>query len=356
MGCNKVGHVHNWPTSGTLVIQRCEIRCNFCVGDDADHSFKYAWFLRRHVRAMHIRRGPYEDLEVSDDWDDAHADKRKKTRQRRKKIIQTQAPENVDRPVYAEQLWGGYIPYAVEPAALDIQATTGLGLDEILADDTGKHDYTLEDEKPSSLMPDDIFNEENVESWLDHLAEGAYDLPPLDSVDASAAHLYNTTAAAELNELEPGLSPIDSISNADEDLDALFDETEVPPFLPSPNVSDPAADTASINDDGPATPTSVLAGPDFFADATYHVDGLDFDLEDPTKFFLPNCATDFDNEPRAQAFQSTPVDDGRFKTMLILLDVVAWQMKQQGMILEQMLSCAHAFSQSLQEKMLAQEA
>lgn len=68
MGCTKVGHVHNWPTSGTLIIQRCEVKCNFCEGEAADKSFKYAWFLRRHVRAMHIRRGPYKNLKVSEDW------------------------------------------------------------------------------------------------------------------------------------------------------------------------------------------------------------------------------------------------------------------------------------------------
>jgi hypothetical protein len=69
MGCTKVGHYHYWPTSNVLKIQRCEVRCNFCIGPKAQKEFKYAWFLRRHVRTVHCKKGAkYEGLIVSEDW------------------------------------------------------------------------------------------------------------------------------------------------------------------------------------------------------------------------------------------------------------------------------------------------
>ncbi|KAI5369571.1 hypothetical protein Slin15195_G004460 [Septoria linicola] len=70
MGCKETGHSHAWPTDGVLVIQRCEIRCNFCTGHKAIKEWKYAWFLRRHVRAIHCKGGKGEkyDLEVSTQW------------------------------------------------------------------------------------------------------------------------------------------------------------------------------------------------------------------------------------------------------------------------------------------------
>ncbi|CAK1355196.1 unnamed protein product [Cercospora beticola] len=70
MGCCETGHSHSWPTDGVLVIQRCEVRCNFCTGDKATKPWKYAWFLRRHVRAIHCKKGKGEgfDLQVSTQW------------------------------------------------------------------------------------------------------------------------------------------------------------------------------------------------------------------------------------------------------------------------------------------------
>ncbi|KXT11538.1 hypothetical protein AC579_6577 [Pseudocercospora musae] len=70
MGCTKIGHQHNWDTSGKLVIERCEDRCNFCTGADGQKKWKFAWFLRRHVRSVHIKNGPYKNLTVSAGWDD----------------------------------------------------------------------------------------------------------------------------------------------------------------------------------------------------------------------------------------------------------------------------------------------
>ncbi|SMQ46154.1 unnamed protein product [Zymoseptoria tritici ST99CH_3D7] len=70
MGCLKVGHSHAWPTRGTLTIQRCEVRCNFCTGDAGLKDWKYAWFLRRHVRAIHVKKGLYKGLRVDCGWND----------------------------------------------------------------------------------------------------------------------------------------------------------------------------------------------------------------------------------------------------------------------------------------------
>ncbi|KAK4507246.1 hypothetical protein PRZ48_000981 [Zasmidium cellare] len=72
MGCTKLGHIHQWPTTGTLVIQRCEVRCNFCEGEAAKKDWKYAWFLRRHVRAIHVKKGQYPRLKVDMGWDERH--------------------------------------------------------------------------------------------------------------------------------------------------------------------------------------------------------------------------------------------------------------------------------------------
>lgn len=68
MGCKKRGHIHTWPTRGTLTIQRCEVRCNFCTGDAAFKDWKYAWFLRRHVRAIHVKKGKYKGMQVDAGW------------------------------------------------------------------------------------------------------------------------------------------------------------------------------------------------------------------------------------------------------------------------------------------------
>ncbi|KAK3613098.1 hypothetical protein LTR56_028070 [Elasticomyces elasticus] len=51
-------HNHIWPQSGPLVIDRCEIYCQYCkdAGDKA-LPHKFAWFLRRHVKGVHIKNG-----------------------------------------------------------------------------------------------------------------------------------------------------------------------------------------------------------------------------------------------------------------------------------------------------------
>lgn len=69
MPCNNPEHDHpTWPTSGTLIIQRCEVFCAFCEGDKANHRWKFAWFLRRHIEGVHIKHGPYKNLTVSPGW------------------------------------------------------------------------------------------------------------------------------------------------------------------------------------------------------------------------------------------------------------------------------------------------
>jgi len=50
MPCNKVGakHNHAWPTQaegGDLVIERCEVLCGYCEGADAEHNWKFAWYI-----------------------------------------------------------------------------------------------------------------------------------------------------------------------------------------------------------------------------------------------------------------------------------------------------------------------
>ncbi|KAK3619804.1 hypothetical protein LTR56_023704 [Elasticomyces elasticus] len=51
-------HTHIWPRSGPLVIDRCEIYCQYCrdAGDKA-LPHKFAWFLRRHVKGVQIKNG-----------------------------------------------------------------------------------------------------------------------------------------------------------------------------------------------------------------------------------------------------------------------------------------------------------
>jgi len=55
MPCNLKDHNHVWPEAedGELVIEKCERYCGYCDGANADHEWKFPWFLRRHVRAVH---------------------------------------------------------------------------------------------------------------------------------------------------------------------------------------------------------------------------------------------------------------------------------------------------------------
>lgn len=68
MPCTKAEHTHNWPTQGQLVIERCERFCDYCTGADAKHSWKFAWFLRRHVKAVHIQSGEHPDVHMAEGW------------------------------------------------------------------------------------------------------------------------------------------------------------------------------------------------------------------------------------------------------------------------------------------------
>ncbi|KAI6922680.1 hypothetical protein KC355_g17047 [Hortaea werneckii] len=62
-------HTHVWPTSGILTIERCERFCDFCTSEaDRKHRWKFAWFLRRHVEAVHIKGGEYPGLLLTDTW------------------------------------------------------------------------------------------------------------------------------------------------------------------------------------------------------------------------------------------------------------------------------------------------
>ncbi|KAI7384605.1 hypothetical protein KC336_g18157 [Hortaea werneckii] len=69
MPCLKMDHTHHWPTTGVLTIERCERFCDFCTSEaDRKHRWKFAWFLRRHVEAVHIKGGEYPGLELTETW------------------------------------------------------------------------------------------------------------------------------------------------------------------------------------------------------------------------------------------------------------------------------------------------
>lgn len=203
-------------------------------------------------------------------------------------------------------------------------------------------------------MPEDILDPANVDSWLARLADEAYDVPALDGIDSSGC-LFNAAGAAELNEPEPDLAPTDSVSSRGDAVEATVDDADIP-FLPSFHIEDRANSTATLNDEGPVTPTPVFTHPDFFADATFHIENdfdLSFGLEDPTKFFLPDHHTpldDPDETPLAESFKATPVEDEKFQSMMTFLEMASQQMTQQGMDLAQMLSCVNTFRQDLMKK------
>ncbi|KAK5715849.1 hypothetical protein LTR17_016603 [Elasticomyces elasticus] len=73
MPCAQDGpdHTHIWPQSGPLVIDRCEIYCQYCreAGDKA-LPHKFAWFLRRHVKGVHIKngRGTHPNVVLAAGW------------------------------------------------------------------------------------------------------------------------------------------------------------------------------------------------------------------------------------------------------------------------------------------------
>ena len=69
MPCSNEDHEHTWPDKGELVIEKCERMCAYCKGPYREHEWKYAWFLRRHVRTVHCHElGTHPELTVSDGW------------------------------------------------------------------------------------------------------------------------------------------------------------------------------------------------------------------------------------------------------------------------------------------------
>lgn len=278
--------------------------------------------------------------------DDAHAvgAKHKKTRQRVKKATKPPAPYYAVQPAYDGQLAQGHDILTAQPATLDVGLSHGFSLDDILARDDGNYGFALGDEESSNLMPADILDAANVDSWLNHLGTEAYDLPPLDSLDASATYLFNAAGAAELNELEPDLSPVDSISNVSDDIEATFDDADIP-FLPAYNVEGPAG-SSSVNDESPFTPTPVFAQPDFFGDATYNLDH-----EYQTRLLPPYHLITPDDNPFTNSNTATPEEDEHFQSMMTILDTAAAQIVEKGMGLDQLLSCVDTFSRGLKQMM-----
>ncbi|KAK0259225.1 hypothetical protein B0A54_14970 [Friedmanniomyces endolithicus] len=71
MPCDNLSHVHIWPQSGPLTIERCEVFCQYCTDDvDRKHRHKFAWFLRRHVDGVHIKKGngSHPDVRLAKGW------------------------------------------------------------------------------------------------------------------------------------------------------------------------------------------------------------------------------------------------------------------------------------------------
>lgn len=70
MPCNTPGHVHRWPNKGVLVVEKCERICGYCKGPGAKNEWKFPWFLRRHVKAIHTKKhtGDKPNVTVSDGW------------------------------------------------------------------------------------------------------------------------------------------------------------------------------------------------------------------------------------------------------------------------------------------------
>ncbi|GAB7337252.1 hypothetical protein MBLNU457_g2624t1 [Dothideomycetes sp. NU457] len=70
MPCTIPGHIHRWPNKGVLVVEKCERICGYCKGPGAKNEWKFPWFLRRHVKAVHTKKhtGDKPNVTVSDGW------------------------------------------------------------------------------------------------------------------------------------------------------------------------------------------------------------------------------------------------------------------------------------------------
>lgn len=72
MGCTEVGHSHPWPTSGThSSYNHVRSDATFAPAPRSSNAWKYAWFLRRHVRAVNCKTETNKathDLDVATVW------------------------------------------------------------------------------------------------------------------------------------------------------------------------------------------------------------------------------------------------------------------------------------------------
>lgn len=67
MPCNDPSHEHVWPSEGILTLDKCEKFCGYCTDAGRDHVWQYTWFLRRHIRTVHVKdgAGDYPHVEVA---------------------------------------------------------------------------------------------------------------------------------------------------------------------------------------------------------------------------------------------------------------------------------------------------
>ncbi|KAK5136048.1 hypothetical protein LTR08_004302 [Meristemomyces frigidus] len=96
MPCQKENHTHVWPLAGPLTIERCEHYCMYCTGENRRHNWKFAWFLRRHVEAVHIKGGDFADVQLAAGWTRAKGGNAKGTP--KKKAPARRARKNAESP------------------------------------------------------------------------------------------------------------------------------------------------------------------------------------------------------------------------------------------------------------------
>ncbi|EME87321.1 uncharacterized protein MYCFIDRAFT_89416 [Pseudocercospora fijiensis CIRAD86] len=194
MGCTKIGHQHEWPTSGKLVIERCEDRCNFCTGEDKQKKWKFAWFLRRHVRSVHIKNGPYSNLTVSDAWDEDESGGKGRSRKGAKGKRRVKKEEDDDSDT------SDGLPYQKPLPGLD--TTHLMTMNDFIQDPTFGQGVLLGNEiiereqLPANIQSDDI------DAVIDRLGR-------------NAARTYHQ-AVHGTEELRPEDIPVESIEQDDQ--------------------------------------------------------------------------------------------------------------------------------------------
>ncbi|GAB7362528.1 hypothetical protein MBLNU230_g2847t1 [Neophaeotheca triangularis] len=70
MPCDNPQHNHIWPTSGNLIIERCEVYCQFCGRLPRTGEYKFwlhGWQLRRHVYQIHEKKRKMP-IKLQDGW------------------------------------------------------------------------------------------------------------------------------------------------------------------------------------------------------------------------------------------------------------------------------------------------